>query len=80
MQVDKLWSFKLELAEKINSVDMPLEELYRLAQSCDHDPELVMLYVADIVAVRNGRATLSREGRMLLELVRSVMSRGLPCL
>ena len=80
VQADRLWSFRLELAEKINGVDIPLEELYRLVQSCDHDPELVLLYIADIVSVRDGRVSLSREGKRLLELVRSVMSRGLPCL
>ena len=71
--IDKLFALRVELVQQLSRRNMTVSELVsRISEVEDVDQEMVKLSIADVVRVENGKVSLSRDGKLLLQLLQLV--------
>ncbi len=70
--MDKTFSIRLSLVRELSSRRVTLEEFEKMLQAYakELDGNTVKLVVADLVIINNDHVELSKDGKLLLELIR----------
>jgi len=69
--LDKLFALRIELVQLLARHNITLEELVRkLGQLQELDLDILKMSIADLVRVEDGRVSLSRDGTLVLQLLR----------
>ncbi|GEM_PF-6860460 len=70
--MDKVFLLRLSLVRELSNKRVTVEELEKILQTHakELDKEYAKLMIADLVTINGSQVELSRDGRLLLELIR----------
>jgi len=71
--LSRIFALRIELVQELSQRSISLEELSRVLERAANgspDEDLLKLSIADIVRIEGGQVRLTRDGTLLLQLVR----------